>query len=78
MHWVQVLNQVLDMALRFNDWKNMSLFANFTPFKLISENNCLSNQYRYNDQSNHLWQNQSSTLKETSYITKTMIATNCI
>ena len=54
MHWVQVLNQVLDMALRFNDWKNMSLFANFTPFKLISENNCLSNQYRYNDQSNHL------------------------
>lgn len=46
MHWFQVLNQVLDTALRFNNQKPVSLFANSESLNLISENKCMSNQDR--------------------------------
>ena len=49
MHWV------LDMPLRFNNQKPVSLFANSGSFNLISENKYMSNQHRYNEQGNHLW-----------------------
>lgn len=54
-HRFQVLNRVLDMPLRFNNQKPVSLFANSGSFNLISENKYMSNQHRYTEQGNHLW-----------------------
>lgn len=57
VHWFQVLNQVLDMTLTFNNQKPVSLFANSCSLNLISENKYVPNQCRYNDQSDHPRQN---------------------
>lgn len=53
VQWFQVLNQVADMTLRFNNLKPVSLFANSDSWNLISENKDMSNQHRYAEQGNH-------------------------